>query len=204
MRAAQADILLTLCDLFGLFPCSQQLAGRKIIHWLPVDCEPMGERDIATLRNTGGIPVCMSKFGTEQIRREGFEPLYVPHGVDTEIFKPRTAEGARNEVGLGTRKLEGLDLKVGGRMHRLLYDEQFPQAANKLGKKFGAKVGKGEVETSTRPGSPNAMADQLNDMIEEAGGEPTYKKEAATEPVHTLDITEPLRTAAPEISCLRR
>ena len=92
MRAAQADILLTLCDLFGLFPCSQQLAGRKIIHWMPVDCEPMGERDIATLRNTGGVPVCMSRFGTEQIRREGFEPLYVPHGVATDVFRPRPAE----------------------------------------------------------------------------------------------------------------
>ena len=92
MRAAQADVLFTLCDLFGLFPCSQQLRGRKIIHWMPVDCEPMGERDIATLRNTGGVPVCMSRFGTEQIRREGFEPLYVPHGAATDVFKPRPAE----------------------------------------------------------------------------------------------------------------
>jgi len=92
MRAAQVDILFTLCDLFGIFPCSQQLKGRKIIHWMPVDSVPMGERDIATLRNTGGIPICMSKFGTEQIRREGFEPLYVPHGVDCSVFRPRPEE----------------------------------------------------------------------------------------------------------------
>jgi glycosyltransferase involved in cell wall biosynthesis len=87
-RAQRYDITLTLCDLFGLFPCAAQLAGRKLIHWMPVDCEPMGERDIATLRATGGIPVAMSRFGFDQIRREGFEPLYVPHGVDTGIFKP--------------------------------------------------------------------------------------------------------------------
>ena len=91
-RAAQFDILFTLCDLFGLFPCSAQLNGRKIIHWMPVDCQPMGERDIATLRATMGVPVCMSRFGTEQIRREGFEPIYVPHGVDTSVFRPRSAE----------------------------------------------------------------------------------------------------------------
>lgn len=91
-RVQSFDILFTLCDLFGLFNCSTMLKGRKIIHWMPVDCEPMGERDIATLRNTGGIPVCMSKFGTNQIRREGFDPIYVPHGVDTNVFKPHTEE----------------------------------------------------------------------------------------------------------------
>lgn len=93
MRASHFDILFTLCDLFGLFTCSPNLRGRKVIHWMPVDCEPMGERDIATLRNTGGIPICMSKFGTEQIRREGFDPIYCPHGVDTDIFQPRPDEG---------------------------------------------------------------------------------------------------------------
>jgi len=67
--------------------------------------------------------------------------------------KPRTAEGARNEAGLGTRKLEGLDLKVGGKMHRLLYDEQFPQAANKLGKKFGGRSGRERY----RPGRHRAV-----------------------------------------------
>ena len=56
-RAQRYDITLTLCDLFGLFPCSSQLAGKKLIHWMPVDTEPMGERDIATLRATGGVPV---------------------------------------------------------------------------------------------------------------------------------------------------
>ena len=102
-RTSRFDITLTLCDLFGLFPCSTQLQGRKLIHWMPVDCEPMGEKDIATLRNTGGIPVALSKFGFEQIRREGFDVLYVPHGIDTNIFKPVT-EG-RAEY----RKLFGIE-----------------------------------------------------------------------------------------------
>lgn len=92
-RSASFDYTLTLCDLFGLFPCSEQLKGRRMIHWMPVDTEPMGERDIATLRNTQGIPVAMSKHGLKQIRREGFDPLYVPHGVDTAVFKPDTEAG---------------------------------------------------------------------------------------------------------------
>jgi glycosyltransferase involved in cell wall biosynthesis len=94
-RAQRYDITLTLCDLFGLFPCSAQLAGRKLIHWMPVDTCPMGERDIATLRATQGIPVAMSRFGYEQIRREGFDPLYVPHGVRTDVFRPCEDPAAR-------------------------------------------------------------------------------------------------------------
>lgn len=87
-RAGMYDLTITLCDLFGLFPCSSQLAGKKVAHWMPVDTHPMGERDIAALRATGGVPVAVSRFGSEMIRREGFEPLYVPHGIDTEVFKP--------------------------------------------------------------------------------------------------------------------
>ena len=95
-RAKRFEIIFTLCDLFGLFPSAPYLTGKKLIHWMPVDCDPMGERDIATLRTTGGIPVCISKFGTEMIRREGFDPIYVPHGIETGIFKPGDPEEAIN------------------------------------------------------------------------------------------------------------
>lgn len=99
-RAALHDLTITLCDLFGLFPCAGQLAGRKIAHWMPVDCDPMGERDIATLRATGGTPVTMSRFGERMMRREGFEPLYVPHGVDTSVFCPGDRQEFRQALGI--------------------------------------------------------------------------------------------------------
>jgi glycosyltransferase involved in cell wall biosynthesis len=31
----------------------------------------------------------MSRFGQEEMRKRKFDPLYIPHGVDTEVFKPR-------------------------------------------------------------------------------------------------------------------
>lgn len=86
-RASQHHLTITLCDLFGLFQCSQQLANYRVAHWMPVDCDPMGERDIAALRASQGVPLAISKFGYEMIRREGFEPIYVPHGVDTGVFR---------------------------------------------------------------------------------------------------------------------
>jgi glycosyltransferase involved in cell wall biosynthesis len=100
-RAGEVDLTITLCDLFGLFPCSPSLAGKKIAHWMPVDCDPMGEKDIAALRATGGVPVAMSRFGERMLRNEGFDPLYVPHGINTSVFRPDPEARARNRAGLG-------------------------------------------------------------------------------------------------------
>ena len=84
----QADLLLTLCDVFGLLPMREELARMNVAHWFPVDTEPMGEADVTVLREGGGIPIAMSRFGERVIRIEGGEPLYVPHGVDTQLFSP--------------------------------------------------------------------------------------------------------------------
>jgi hypothetical protein len=94
------------------------------------------------------------------------------------------------------QEYKGADLKVGGEGMRAFYDKMLPDKANALVKKFGTKVEKAQVPTSTRPTSPNSMADQLNDLIEEAGGEPTHAKKAATAPVHMIRITPQLRAAA--------
>jgi glycosyltransferase involved in cell wall biosynthesis len=34
-------------------------------------------------------PIAMSRFGEFQMRKRKLDPLYIPHGVDTEVFKPR-------------------------------------------------------------------------------------------------------------------
>ena len=99
-RVAQFDLTISLRDAFGIFQCAPQLAGKPIVHWMPVDTAPMGERDIATLRTSGGVPVAMSRFGYDQIRREGFDPLYVPHGVDTSVFCPGDRMQFRDAVGI--------------------------------------------------------------------------------------------------------
>jgi hypothetical protein len=76
------------------------------------------------------------------------------------------------------RILQGLDLKVGGEFHKKLYDEKIPQALNKLGKKYGAKVG----ETKLNPGRSSKV-----------GSGPLISDEAS---IHKFDITPALRNAA--------
>lgn len=84
----KADLLITLCDPFGLIGCARQLAGLSAAMWFPVDCDPAGEADVTVLRDSQAIPVAISRFGERVLRAEGADPLYVPHGVDTDLFSP--------------------------------------------------------------------------------------------------------------------
>lgn len=98
--------------------------------------------------------------------------------------------------------LQGLDLKVGGEGMRGFYDQILPAAAAKLTKKFGAKVGVGEL---VQP--PIEKAANLANLTDAqwAGTDPETRERLLSQPavtprqakaVHTLDITPQLREAA--------
>jgi hypothetical protein len=36
----------------------------------------------------------MSRFGEQMLKDEGLDPLYVPHGIDTNIYRPSEDKGA--------------------------------------------------------------------------------------------------------------
>jgi glycosyltransferase involved in cell wall biosynthesis len=56
--------------------------------WVPVDHAPLPPGVEHFLRATEARPIAMSRFGEGELRNAGFDPLYVPHGVDTAIFRP--------------------------------------------------------------------------------------------------------------------
>lgn len=99
-RHHEADLLITLCDVFTLRPSAAALAEVNVAHWTPVDCDPAGEGDMLVLREGHGIPVAMSRFGERVLgAEEGLEPLYVPHGVDTDAFAPGPRDEIRESLG---------------------------------------------------------------------------------------------------------
>ena len=93
-RYYEADLLLTLCDIFKLAPSVKQLAEMNVAHWVPVDCDPLGKGDLFVLREGMGTPVAVTEFGQRVMQDDGLDPYYVPHGVDTDVYKP----GKRGEV----------------------------------------------------------------------------------------------------------
>ena len=101
----KSDLLFTLCDPFGLqkSAAAGDLAQLNVAHWFPVDTNPLGEGDVAVLRDGQGIPVAMSQFGAQVLRAEGADPLYCPHAVDTKVFKPGDQAPFRDTVpGIGS------------------------------------------------------------------------------------------------------
>ena len=83
-----ADLTVILADPFNLRKCALALREISTATWFPVDCSPAGAGDVAFLRDSETIPIAMSEFGRRMLENEGCAPLYVPHGVDTGLYRP--------------------------------------------------------------------------------------------------------------------
>lgn len=92
-RFEQSDCIISLLDAWVMEP--QNNAGLPWFPWFPIDCEPMPRAVLEKVRlATKGI--AMSKFGQAQAAAAGLETFYVPHGVETDIFKP--VSGSRDRL----------------------------------------------------------------------------------------------------------
>jgi glycosyltransferase involved in cell wall biosynthesis len=105
MSYTGADLLITLVDpwvldanVYGKLPWAA---------WAPIDSAPMLPANKDALAHASWI-LAMSRFGQDQIEAAGLghKCFYVPHGVDTELFKPGNREEARQKMG----ELLGVDL----------------------------------------------------------------------------------------------
>ena len=60
----------------------------RVASWVPVDHFPAPQPVIDWLARPNVTPIAMSKFGLDAIERAGVQALYVPHAIDTAVFKP--------------------------------------------------------------------------------------------------------------------
>lgn len=70
--------------------------GLKIASWCPVDHDPVPPGVIRALRTFDSRPIAMSRFGQRALQQFEFDPMYVPHGIDTKILKPLGPEAREN------------------------------------------------------------------------------------------------------------
>lgn len=92
----RGGLVLSLMDVWVL----NVALWRKfnLASWVPVDHKPAPPMVKRFFRETAAIPIAMSEFGEEELAE--FDPLYVPHGVDTNVYKPYDQAEARDAVGL--------------------------------------------------------------------------------------------------------
>jgi glycosyltransferase involved in cell wall biosynthesis len=102
----QADLCITLTDLIAFTHLRTVTRGRsdqmKFAHWAPISAAPIGDPDASVLRQTGGTPIAMSRFAERALKAAGFDPAYVPHAIDTAVWRPLPPEiraRARAELG---------------------------------------------------------------------------------------------------------
>lgn len=82
----KADITITNQDTFTLdLNYLQQIP--RFIPWVPIDHDPVTPGVIERMRVAYRIIAC-SRFGQKQLQNFGFNSMYIPYTVDTEIFKP--------------------------------------------------------------------------------------------------------------------
>ena len=158
-QAHKADLLITLCDLFALYPSAPDIARMNAAHWMPVDTEPAGEVDIATLRDGGGTPVAISRFGQRTLEAEGCSPLHVPHGIETGLFTPGEPNEGPFTIGINAANK---DLSVRKRITNQMlafarFRERHPEARLKIHSAAQASPGLNLRAAAARLGITDAV-----------------------------------------------
>jgi glycosyltransferase involved in cell wall biosynthesis len=131
-KAENADLpafMLTLYDVWVID--NPALDSIPIASWVPIDHEPAPHKVMDWLKKPNVTPIAMSKFGKAMIERAGVESEYIPHAIDTKIFKPTEMlpEGisGRQFVGGDDKFVVGMNFanKAGGFIHRKAVAENF-------------------------------------------------------------------------------
>ena len=91
---AKADAIISLFDIWAI---DAQITT-PWFPWFPVDHEPI---PVPVLRkaHTATKGITMSKFGQRMAAQSGLDTWYVPHGVETKVFKPGNRIEARERLG---------------------------------------------------------------------------------------------------------
>ena len=97
----QPDVFLTLADFWMLIEVFKQDVEYPWCHWYPIDGYPITNQLKEMLKKID-YRVCMSQFGRDLVKAEGFKTHYIPHGVDTAVYRPRSPnENKETKASLG-------------------------------------------------------------------------------------------------------
>jgi glycosyltransferase involved in cell wall biosynthesis len=98
-RMMGADIAITLYDSWVRDPSLHQDHPARWCPLFPVDTEPILPQVVDRV-SSAYQPIVYSKFGQREAGRAGLDVRYVPHGIDTKVFKPADRAEMRRRVGM--------------------------------------------------------------------------------------------------------
>lgn len=125
-NGSQPDLLIGLYDSWVI----KGKAWEKIntAWWVPLDHITMPPKVEAFLKQKHISPLAMAPFGVQQMNAKGIECDYVPHAIDTKIFKPtQQIQGTDVREYMGTKDKFVVGMvaanKASGLVHRKAFSE---------------------------------------------------------------------------------
>jgi glycosyltransferase involved in cell wall biosynthesis len=118
----RGGLVLTLMDVWVLSAAT--CAKMNMACWVPVDHQPAPPAVVEFFMESGAVPIAMSRFGWNMLGR--LDPLYVPHGIDTDAYQPQDRNAVREKYGFPADAfLVGMVAANKGRPSRKGFQEAF-------------------------------------------------------------------------------
>lgn len=93
-----ADITITLIDAWVMDPQALSQHSRWV-PWFPVDHDPLPDCVADQVRESYR-PLVFSRHAQAACNEAGIDTDYIPHGVDTGVYRPQPRDEARRRVGV--------------------------------------------------------------------------------------------------------
>lgn len=100
MHGGEDCLVISLLDVFAMD--GRVMSGLNMACWVPIDHDPIPPAVHGFFHMSGARPIAMSRFGERKLAEVGLDPLYVPHGIDTQVFhaRPEGAAAMRDLLGI--------------------------------------------------------------------------------------------------------
>lgn len=82
------DLKTVLMTLYDVWVYNDLKFDDEIISWVPLDHITPPPAVLKFLQRENVTPITMSPFGQEQLESVGIPSTYIPHGIDTSVYRP--------------------------------------------------------------------------------------------------------------------
>lgn len=96
----RADLVITLIDAWVMEP--EQL-GPRWVPWFPVDHDPLPNIVGEKVRRSWQ-PLVFSRHALATCETAGIQATYIPHGVDTKVYRPLDRDECRERLNIGPER----------------------------------------------------------------------------------------------------
>lgn len=103
VRRVKADAVISFHDVWTLKPAWPREFKVPWITYSPIDSMPV-PRQLVTVLREARYCVAMSRFGQQEMRKVGIDSTYIPHAIDTNIYRPGDKAEARRILNISPDK----------------------------------------------------------------------------------------------------